>query len=394
MDTETVAWLRTGDGRDAYAEASQALAAGRSELAVLDALRRRLTPEQARAVLALVEGRRAAAGKFADVGRLYFDRESAEQATSETVARHTVARFAEAARIADLGAGAGGDALALAEVAPVIAVDRDPVRLALLAANADARGLLGRIEAVEASVEAFAAPSDVDAAWLDPARRDARGRTLDPERWSPPLSEALRIASAFARGGIKVAPGIDHAAVPPGAEVEFISLDGTLVEAVVWLGAAVTASRRATVLPAGASIAGDPDTGATPVAAPGRYLYDLDPSVGRASLVDLVAPAIEAWRIDEQIAYLSGDTPHDSPFARRFRIAWWGPFSERRLLDALREAVVGRVEVMRRGSPVETNALEVRLNRALGTAASPEAWTVALTRHAGEHIAILCRRER
>lgn len=394
MDAETVAWLRTGAGHDAYTEAAEALAAGRSELAVIEALRRRLTPEQARAVLALVEGRRAASAKFSDAGRLYVDRESAEQATSETVARHTAARFEGATRIADLGAGAGGDALALAEVAPVVAVDRDPGRLALLAANADVRGLAGRIEAVEASVGEVALPDDVDAAWLDPARRDARGRTLDPERWSPPLSEALRIASRFARAGIKVAPGIDHAAVPAGAEVEFISLEGTLVEAVIWLGVAVTAPRRATVLPDGASIAGQPDTGATPVAAPGRYLYDLDPSVGRASLVDLVAPAIEAWRIDEQIAYLSGDTPHDSPFARRFRIAWWGPFAERRVLEALREAGAGRVEVMRRGSPVETNALEVRLNRALGAAASPEAWTVALTRHAGEHIAILCRRER
>lgn len=396
MDPEDIAWLRSDAGVSACSEATALLDAGRSELAVLDTLRRAIHPEQTRAVLALIEGRRSAAGKFADAGRLFFDRESAEQSTSETVARHTAARFAGVRRVADLGCGAGGDALALAQVAPVLAVDRDPVRLALLEANADARGVGARIEVVESTIAELVLPGDVDAAWLDPARRDARGRTLDPEAWSPPLSDAVRIASRVSRAGIKVAPGIDHRVVPAGAEVEFISLGGSLVEAVIWLGAAVTARRRATVLPEGVTVAGDPDTGVTPVAPPGAYLYDLDPSVGRANLVDAVALVLEAWRIDETIAYLSGDEPRESPFARRFRVAAWFPFGERRILDALREVGATRVEVMRRGSPVETNPLEVRLNRALaGTLAlTEEPWTVALTRTSSEHIAIVCRRER
>lgn len=394
MAPEAVAWLRSPEGVAATTEAAALLAAGRTELAVIDTLRRRLAPEQARAVLALIEGRRSARAKFADASALFFDRESAEQATSERVARHTAARFAAATRIADLGCGAGGDALALAEVAPVLAVDRDPGRLALLEANAAARGLGERVEARLGDIASTALPPGVDAVWLDPARRDERGRTLDPEAWSPPLSEAIRIATGARCAGIKVAPGIDHHAVPPGTEVEFISLAGDLVEAVIWLGDAVTAPRRATVLPEGATVAGEPDTGAAPIAAPGRYLYDLDPSVGRASLVDLIAPLLGAWRLDEAIAYLGSDEAHDSPFARRFRVASWFPFAERRLLDELRGLGASRVEVMRRGSPVETNALEVRLNRALGGGASEEPWTVALTRHRGEHIAIVCRRER
>jgi hypothetical protein len=252
---------------------------------------------------------------------------------------------------------------------------------------------------MEGDARSVALPPDVDAAWLDPSRRDTSGRVLDPERWSPPLSEALAIASKFPRAGIKVAPGIDLAAVREGAEVEFISLDGRLVEAVIWLGEAVTAPRRATVLPAaaglnGASIEGSPDTGASPLGAPGRYLYDLDPAVGRAALVDRVAADLRAWRIEEGIAYLSGDEPVDSPFARRFRVEAWMPFSERRLLDALRTAGAVRAEVMRRGSPVDTNALELRLNRALGAAPVGRVLTVALTRHGGEHIAIVCERER
>ena len=401
MDASDLDWLRSDAGERALALAGARFAKGARELSILDGLRRDHTPEQARAVLALLEGRRSARAKFEDAARLFFDRESAEQASAEVVARHTAARFAGSTRIADLGCGAGGDALALAVHAPVLAVDRDPARLALVAANAEVRAL--PIEVAEARVEDFALPSDVDAVWLDPARRDDGGRVRDPEQWSPPLSVAVRIASSVPRAGIKVAPGIELSALPAGVEVEFISHEGTLVEAVLWFGAAVSAPRRATVLAAhlearGASIEGSPDTGATPIGAPGAYLYDLDPSVGRASLVDVVAPMLHAWRLDEHTAYLSGDEVADSPFARRFRIESWMPFAERRLRDALVDLGVTRVEVMRRASPVDTNALETRLNRALASsgarAGEQRVRTVALTRMGDAHVAIVCERER
>ena len=400
MDAHDLAWLRSDEGARAVANASDWYAGGATELAVLDRLRRETTSEQARAVIALIEGRRSAAGKFADATRLFFDRASAEQATTEAVARHTAARFVGCTLIADLGCGAGGDTLALAVHAPVLAVDRDPARLALVVANAEVRGL--PIEVTTASVEAFVQsgtlPPDIDAIWLDPARRDESGRVRDPEQWSPPLSIALRIASSVPRAGIKVAPGIDLAAVPEGGEVEFISHDGTLVEAVLWSGSAITARRRTTVIvgDAVASLAGEPDTGATPIGAPGRYLYDLDPSVGRASLVDVVAPMLHAWRLDEHTAYLSGDEAIDSPFARRFRIDTWLPFAERRLREALDALGVTRVEVMRRASPVDTNALETRLNRTLAARGTSEqrVRTVALTRMGEAHVAIVCERKR
>ena len=132
MDARDLDWLRSDAGERALALATARIAEGATELAILDRLRRDYTPEQARDVLALLEGRRSARVKFEDAARLFFDRESAEQASAEVVARHTAARFAGSTRIADLGCGAGGDALALAAHAPVLAVDRDPVRLALV----------------------------------------------------------------------------------------------------------------------------------------------------------------------------------------------------------------------------------------------------------------------
>src|SRR5439155_19733595 len=106
-----------------------------------------------------------------DADRLFFDRESAQQATSERVAAWTAARYAGATLIADLGCGAGGDALALAQRAPVVAVDRDAARVAMLRANAALRGVAARIDPREGDAGSAALPAGVDAAWLDPPRR-------------------------------------------------------------------------------------------------------------------------------------------------------------------------------------------------------------------------------
>lgn len=399
MNAEDVAWLQTEAGVSATAQAATALGGGGSELSLLDRLRQAHSPQEARAAVALASARSLAARKFDDGARLYCDRESAQQASPQAVAEHTAARFAACEAMADLGCGMGGDTLALARHARVLAVDRDPARLAMVEANAAVRGLSDAIETRESKIESVELPPEIEALWLDPSRRDAGGRVLDPSRWSPPLDVALRLGGAVAGAGLKLAPGIDPTLLPEGAELEFVSLDGRLVEAVAWLGSLARVARSATVLPAGESLAGEPDGGATPLGEPGRYLYDPDPAVGRAGLIDVLAPRLQAWKLDERIAYLSGDRAVASPFARRFRVHRWLPFAERALLDALRALGASRVEVMRRASPVDTNALERRLNGRLsddgGSGGTGDAvLTVALTRLAERHVAIICERER
>src|SRR5262245_4549214 len=78
---------------------------------------------------------------------------SRARASGETIAAHRARRYQPYAPVADLCCGAGGDTLALAGVAPVVAVDRDPLRLAMAAANARAYGLAERVAFVEADLE-------------------------------------------------------------------------------------------------------------------------------------------------------------------------------------------------------------------------------------------------
>ena len=397
MDAADLNWLQSADGVRATEDTAALLAAGTTTLRVIDTLRARYPEPYVRAALALADGRAVARDKFPDGDRLFCDRASAEQASSEHAAAWTAVRFAGARRVIDLGCGMGGDALAIARHAPVVAVDRDPARLRMVEANARVRGLTDRVVPLEGDLTTIPVPPDVDGAWLDPSRRDAHGRIRDPQRWSPPLTAALAIASRFTGAAIKLAPGVALDELPVDGEIEFISLAGNLVEAVLWTGRFAGVPRRATVLPDGASIGGTPDgTPDGPPGPPEAFLYDPDPSVGRAGLVAQLAAAHGLRQLDPSIAYLTGTDAITSPFARRFRIDAWLPFAERSLLTRLRGLGVGRVEVMRRGSPVDTNALERRLNRTLarGASASPLVRTVALTRVAGEHVAIVCERER
>ena len=120
----------------------------------------------------------------------------------------------------------------------MLAVDRDAGRLAMMEANAHVRGLTGRVETVQADIEAWQLPADIDALWCDPARRESGGRRLHPDRWSPSLSQAVALAATVAGAGIKMAPGIDTDLLPAEGEVEFVSMDRSLRAAVtVGIGA-------------------------------------------------------------------------------------------------------------------------------------------------------------
>jgi hypothetical protein len=346
--------------------------------------------------VALALGRLAASSKLADAENLFCDREAAEQTSHASVAAHATLRFSGCSYVADLGCGMGGDALAIAAAhrnVRILAVDRDPSRLAMLTANAEVRGVSERIEACLADLNTWELPPQIDAVWCDPARREASGRRLQPETWSPPLSRAVALASMVPAAGIKLAPGIDLTMLPAEGEVEFVSLNRSLRAAVLWLGRLAHAPRTATVLPAGASLTGEPDRGDAELGEPGEYLYDCDPAVGRAGLVEMLAAKIGAWKLDAQIAYLTSNAPVGTPFARRLRVVNWLPFAERRILDVLRARGAARVEVTRRGSPVDTNALELRLNRALNGDKAAPPLVVVLTRMREKHIAIVCERD-
>ncbi|MGI5128440.1 class I SAM-dependent methyltransferase [Pseudonocardia sp. CA-107938] len=365
MTTERLDALAAPDGQAVLAELAALDAAeltGPAGLRLGAQLRARYPTELVVDAFGQAELRAAARAKFARADAMWFTRAGLEQASTEVVAQHRRTRFAGAGAVADLCCGIGGDLLALAADHDVRAVDRDPVHLWMAARNAAAHGLGHRVTTVEADVREVDL-TGVDAVFVDPARR-AGGRRHRVGESEPPLAWCAALVERVGAVGVKAAPGIDHDLAPPGWEIEFVSVGRELKEAALWSPALAGSRTRATVLPSGAVLQPAPGD-AVPVRAPGGYLLDPDPAVTRAGLVAELARATGTWQLDGQIAFLSGDEPVQTPFARTLRVLDSAPWHQKRLPQRLRDLDVGAVDIRRRGLAGDVDALHRTLQRSL-----------------------------
>ncbi|MEO7910451.1 MAG: methyltransferase domain-containing protein, partial [Roseiflexaceae bacterium] len=381
MDLETFRWLLTSAGQALLAEAMISDLRDAAQLRELTRLRRQATPERAAAAYEIAVLRRRAAAKFGAAEALYFTREALEQASGERIAGYRAGRYQSYGTVADLCCGAGGDTLALASVAEVIAVDRDPLRLAMAAANARALGLAERINFVEADLQEMPA-LDAAAIFFDPARRSGGRRVFALSDYRPPVTLARRWRERVPAIGIKIAPGVTDEDIAtlddPTLEIEFISVDGELKEAVLWHGPLATPGRRATLLrdegrrtkdEGGSkthdfvfSILNSQFSISMPLEPPLAYLYEPDPAVIRAHVIGQLAEQLGAAQIDREIAYLTADRVIETPFARCWRVLEWLPWNLKRLRVRLRILDAGAITVKKRGSPLDTDALARQLS--------------------------------
>ena len=388
MDLDAFRWLLTPDGQALLRRASEVYDGQAGDpMKVLDVLRRDASPEHAAAAVTQVELRRRAHAKLGDLAAsMYFTPDGLEQSTRLRVAEHRAARVAAAApsSVLDLGCGIGGDLVAFARAGLTAAgVDRDPLRVAVAAANLDALGLGGAVQVAEATELDL---SGFGLVFADPARRTDRGRVFDVDAYSPPWSFVEQV---LARPScVKVAPGIPHDLVPEGVEAEWVSDEGDVKEAALWSAHLATARRRATVIrPAGlASLTDEDDPGDRSVRPVGRCLYEPDGAVVRAGLVTAVAAGVEGGLVDEHIAYVTSDQAYSTPFARSFEVLETLPYKEKPLRAALRERGIGRLTIKKRGVDVVPEELRKRL----ALRGEQEA-TLVLTRVAGKGTALLVR---
>ena len=347
-------------------------------------------------------------GPFAQ--QMLFTADGLEQATRLVVSAHHAARYAAAgvSKVADLGCGIGGDAVALAGLdLPVLAVDRDEAAAALATIN-----LMpfphATVECADA-LEIDLVERGVDAVFADPARRADGRRIADPEQWSPALGRILALRDDVEALGIKVAPGIDHAALPADAHVQWVSVGGDVVEAGIWCGplAVEGPGRSALILPTGdgphvpgahpiARTLRDPDchdpsmppvqlAPLTGVEDLGAYIHEPDGAVIRAGLVAHLAERLEATPVGERIAYLSGDQLPDSdlaPFVRSWRVSEVLPLSLKSLKARVRERDIGRLDIHKRGVPV---APEIVRSAVRPSGEAHETWIMTRIGSPGEH---------
>ena len=274
----------------------------------------------------------------------------------------------------------------------MVAVDRDPVARELTAANAAALGLADRIGWSTPTSSTWWPDGDLlrvrrPRRWTRPDGR-ADGASSTPTGWSPPWSTVTTLLDRVPASVVKVAPGLDHDRVPDGIEAEWVSVGGSIVEALLWGRGLARTWRRATLVPRRRRARGHRRRrpGPAPVGAGARLAARARPGA------DPVRPDVAGGRrpgatlIDPTIAYLTSDAPADSPWVSSYRVTEVLPFNLKKLQALLRARGVGRVVVKKRGSPIEPETLARQL-RGPGSGSA----VVVVTRVAGAPTVLVCR---
>lgn len=335
-------------------------------LGVLSRLRRAFEPEEAAALLDQARLRQRAAGKFPQAATLLFDDEALQQASSRVVALYRAQGYRDYHRVADLGCGIGADTIALAEAGlEVLAVEKDPIRAKLAQANVATLGLDRRV--VIHCADWTKLRLNVDAAFVDPSRRRGERRVFSPDAMDPPLSAIQQLRTQVPAVAVKMAPGITDEAIPPEAEVEFISERGVMKEALLRFASLRNGpARRATLLPGPLHLDGDAPVGSVPVRPPSAVILEPDGAVIRAGLVRHLATSLDAAQLDARIAYLTVPGPLDTPFARAWQVVRHGAFHLKTLNHWLRDLGAGQLVIKKRGSAIDPEAFRRRLKTAPG----------------------------
>ncbi len=391
-------------GREALADAASLFPRESDYLVHFTELSRRYPPDLARHALEMAILRLEASSRFPGAQSMFFTRPALEQSSHPAISAYRLRRFAAFERVFDLGCSIGADTLALAGMVPSIGVDLDPLRLAMAAANLSAQAPDANASFIQANLVhslPFNLTSD-EAIFFDPARRVAGRRLHSVRDYLPPLEIVRDWLPDIPAIGVKISPGVKAVELATyRAEIEFISLDGELKEAVLWFGPLQTASRRATVLPGPYTLAAAIQNTPRPdplsdsdlqlqLSDPRAYLYEPDPAILRAGLVRRLAEELDASQIDADIAFLTSDRLIQTPFARAYPVDAWLPFNLKKLRLALRQRGVESIVVKKRGSPIPPKSLIRRLGMKPGRGSLPGERIVFLTQLRDMPVAVIC----
>lgn len=367
-------------------------------------------PDLASAALTQSRLRSRARGRLGPLAdRLLLTADGLEQATRPAVAARHAERFLACGveHVWDLGSGLGVDSLAFAEAGlAVTAVERSAEVAVAATANL---APYPRARVVRADLDEVD-PAVGDGAWLDPARRtpgvaDARGRTRRVWRLSdlsPSWEQVLAVAARTAATGAKLSPGFRADDLPDGAEAEWVSLDGDVVECALWWGRAVRQPGITALV--GTSDPAAPGTGGTrwhvvaPIsdapeplataAALGPFVAEPDRAVLAAGLTGTLSALVDGQELDHNVGYVSARAPTPVPWARWYAVEESLPLHPRPVRAWLREREIDRVTIKKRGVSTDPERFrsELRLRRRQG-----QEGTLILTRVAGTPTALVVR---
>ncbi len=347
-----------------------------------------LDPWQKAMLAQQIELRARARRRFPNPHQWLWTERSLAQASDWSSAAYKASLFPPQCSVLDACCGAGVDAIALAALAQVQAVDRDPLMCWLTASNARWQGRALQVE--NASMSPVAAQRYAEqAAYLhiDPDRRSGERRLRDADQFSPPLDEVLGYMTYFRGGIVKIAPATQFPIDPvnrldvPLTRVwlgnhrecrQQLLLFGELAEEAGQLRGAVLAEPPAAQPnpPAGRQqgageaqvqryvAAARKDAACTQECS--EYIFDLHPVLHASELHTAWAAEHGLQALGSDGGYYAGSLPLQTPWAQCFELLEEMAWDDRRVRKWLRGADAGVVEVKNRLIRLDAGACQRR----------------------------------
>jgi len=295
--------------------------------------------------------RARAAAKFELASKMLFTRDGLEMATHQRVAdfHASLLRDVRGAAFLDATCGVGADTIALAREGPTTACDLDEENAALTSHNLSQHGLTADVRVSDCL--------DLDwstfAVFVDPQRRNVRGRTLDPSAFSPPLDAVVAKCETARRAVVKLSPMLPDEVLGQGGGLVFVSHAGECCEALMVFGG--VAGRRAYHVESRSWLDASPLVATSDE--PQEFVYEADPAAVRAhALGSFGMPGLGVSN-----GYLTGAQGQQSPWLKAFRVIWHGPFHEDKLRAAVKDHGIDVQAVKKRGVDTDPEKLRKKL---------------------------------
>jgi len=186
-----------------------------------------------------------------------------------------------------------------------------------------------------------------------------------PPPWELVVDTAARVPAT----GAKLSPAFPAHELPAGAQAEWVSHDGDLVECAVWWGPLVDhPGRTAMLLRTGsapvrlteADAADAPPAGSLALT-PGTVLHEPDLAVLQAGLVGALARTVDGAEIASGMGYVVSDSDTRVPYARRHRVVEVLPANVKAVKAWLRREGITGLTIKRRGGRLDPDDLRRRL---------------------------------
>ncbi len=311
--------------------------------------------------------------KFPRAHQMKFSRDGLSQASSIHVAQYRTwkmrQKLGKIQKSLDVGAGIGGDTIAMALRWNVLSVEKNPNTMEMLKHNIHVYNVdqnvdffLGDIIKLLDDIDFQKKLGDVDCIFFDPSRRSKGIRTVKIEEYEPPLSFVEKLKFFSQNICVKIAPRVDLSRIKYDCDIEVISYKGEVKEVVLWFGKFKTYSDTnailATKLPEKITWVQKSKRYIVPVCEPKDFIYEPDPAFIKAHLISDIAELYELSQIHKKIAYLTSDSFINIPILKCYHVLTYITLDYSLINKTLRRLNISHVDLKARGISVDLKSIQ------------------------------------